>query len=59
MSQAALLTLVSVAHDQETLAVSSVPFSLRSGAARHAPLILKRHAIRNWGIANAVAANDV
>jgi hypothetical protein len=43
-SQAALLRLVSVAHDQETPAVSSVPLSLRIWG-------------RNCGIANAVAAN--
>jgi hypothetical protein len=42
-NQAALFTLVSVAHDQETPAVSSVPLSLRTCG-------------RNWGIANAVAA---
>jgi hypothetical protein len=38
-----LFTLVSVAHDQETPAVSSVARSLRSWG-------------RNWGIANAAAA---
>jgi hypothetical protein len=38
-----LLTLVSVAHGQETPAVSSLARSLRSWG-------------RNWGIANAAAA---
>src|SRR4029453_7329904 len=42
-SQAALFPLVSVAHDQETPAVSSVARSLRIWG-------------RNWGIANAPAA---